>query len=77
MSEEQKPKGMKTIWHFVGLLMLIIGIIILGSGLYYAAYPPKDPAEMYSLHPDVWWGAIMCVFGGILLWAFKGVTVES
>jgi len=77
MSEEKEPKGMKTIWHFVGLLMLIIGIIIFCSGCYYYAYPPKNPAEMYNLHPDIWWGIIMSVFGGVLLWAFKGVTVEG
>ena len=68
---------MKTIWHFVGLLMLIIGIIIFCSGCSYYAYPPRNPAEMYNLHPDIWWGIIMSVFGGVLLWAFKGVTVEG
>jgi len=74
MSEENK--GMKPIWHFVGLLMLIVGLIILGTGIYYMTYPPEKAPILHELHPDVWWGAIMTAFGGFLLWAFKGVTVE-
>ncbi|MGD8426493.1 MAG: hypothetical protein PVH63_02625 [Balneolaceae bacterium] len=77
MSEKQEQNGMKTIWYFVGLLMLTIGVIILGSGLYYVAYPPENPVVLHYLHPDIWWGSIMGIFGGILLWAFNGVTVEQ
>lgn len=73
---QQEEKGMKPIWHFVGLLMVIVGIIILGSGIYYLSSPPKDPIVLHELHPDIWWGAIMTVFGIILLWINKGVTVE-
>lgn len=67
-------KGMRPIWHFVGLLMLIMGLLILGTGIYHLFQPTERAME--GLHPDLWWGSLMAVFGVILLWLNKGVTVE-
>ena len=33
--------GMVSIWFFVGALLLIYGVLILGAGLYERAVPPE------------------------------------
>jgi amino acid transporter len=54
---------MKSIWYFVGLLLAIMGAIITVSGLYFLVRPPAQPKVFSQLHPDLWWGVIMLVFG--------------
>ncbi len=54
---------MKSIWYFVGLLLAMTGAIIAGSGIYSWIHPPTPPKMLASLHPDLWWGALMLVFG--------------
>ena len=58
---------MKSIWYFVGLLLTILGGIISLTGVYNLIYPPEQPKIFSHLHPDIWWGIIMIVFGLILL----------
>ena len=55
---------MKPIWYFVGLILLLMGGIIFLSGLYQFADPPAT--KLAELHPNIWWGALMMLFGGIL-----------
>ena len=74
MAEQQ---GMRPIWHFVGLLMSIMGILLIGAGIYYWYHPSESTTVLKELHPNLWWGAIMLVFGAILLWINKGVTVAE
>jgi amino acid transporter len=54
---------MKSIWYFVGLLFITMGSIITLSGLYLLFYPPAETKIFSSLHPDLWWGVFMLVFG--------------
>jgi hypothetical protein len=54
---------MKTIWYFVGLLLTIMGAIITASAVYSLFHPPAQPKIFSHLHPDLWWGIIMLVFG--------------
>jgi hypothetical protein len=54
---------MKSIWYFVGLLLTIMGTIITVSGIYSLFHPPAHPKIFSNLHPDLWWGILMLVFG--------------
>lgn len=54
---------MKPIWHFVGLLLLLMGAIILSSGIYQWIRPPAHPTVLANLHSGIWWGAIMVIAG--------------
>jgi hypothetical protein len=54
---------MKSIWYFVGLLLTAMGSIIFVSGLYSLVHPPADTKILSRLHPDLWWGLFMLVFG--------------
>ncbi len=64
MSEK---KEMRSIWYFVGLMLLVVGVIIFITGLYYMISPAKSQTVLYELHPDVWWGFIMAVVGVVFL----------
>lgn len=74
MSEE--TKGMRPIWYFVGLILVIMGAVIFLTGIYNLYYPLESETVLSELHPNIWWGLIMAAAGGILLWISKGVTVE-
>ncbi len=58
---------MKTIWYFVGLLLVIMGCIITVSGVFSLISPPEQPKVLSELHPDLWWGIVMIVAGLIFL----------
>ena len=55
--------GMISIWFFVGALLLIYGILILGAGLYGLAHPPA--VVLAGLHAEIWWGILLILLGSI------------
>jgi hypothetical protein len=54
---------MKSIWFFVGLLLTTIGAIVTTSAIYSLINPPVQQKIFSHLHPDLWWGLVMLVFG--------------
>lgn len=62
MTEHQ----MKPIWYFVGLILMIMGSLIMLTGLYHVIDPPAVNKVLSDTHPDIWWGAVMTIFGGIM-----------
>jgi len=58
---------MKSIWYFVGLLLAIMGAIITISAVYSIIHPPDKPKIFSHLHPDLWWGILMLLFGLLFL----------
>ncbi|MEO8398258.1 MAG: hypothetical protein ABI550_00430 [Ignavibacteriaceae bacterium] len=59
---------MKPIWYFVGLILIVMGGIIFFSGIYNIFNPPEIKTVLAETHPDIWWGAVMVIFGGIMYW---------
>jgi hypothetical protein len=57
---------MKPIWYFVGIMLLLMGGLVLISGLYQLANPPEGKTVLAETHPSIWWGAVMVTGGGIL-----------
>jgi hypothetical protein len=70
MSEHQ----MKPIWYFVGLILLVMGGLILCSGLYQMINPPLVKTVLAEMHPNLWWGSIMIIFGGGMFIKTKNQT---
>jgi hypothetical protein len=63
------------IWFFIGSLLSVYGILILGTGIYNLINPPVHPVVLANLHMDIWWGILLLVVGliyGIKYWPFKG-----
>ncbi len=55
---------MISIWFFIGISLAVNGALILAAGIYQVVNPPVDPGVvLFSLHANVWWGALLLVFG--------------
>jgi len=57
------------VWFFVGVLFLVYGVLILGSGLAEWSHPPAT--VLSNLHAPVWWGALLIVLGVVYCAAFR------
>lgn len=66
-SEHQVP-----IWFFIGALLLVYGILIVGAGVYAWLWPPPvdQQVALFYLHADIWWGALLIVMGAFYCYAF-------
>jgi len=54
-----------SIWFFIGISLLVNGLLILGSGIYEFVHPPEVPVVLFPLHASIWWGAILAIIGGV------------
>jgi FtsH-binding integral membrane protein len=52
-----------SIWFFIGLSLLVNGILITGAGIWEIFRPPANPVVLYRLHASVWWGILLLLFG--------------
>jgi hypothetical protein len=59
-----------SIWFFIGILVLIYGVLILGAGLYGMNAPTKG-VVMGELHVDIWWGVLLVLIGAFYTWNFR------
>jgi hypothetical protein len=57
------------IWFFIGLLLTVYGVLILGCGIYNIFSPPEHPVKLANLHMDIWWGILLLVIG--LIYSIK------
>ena len=64
-------KHFLSIWFFIGALLLIYGVLILGSGLYDLAYPSPQKTVLAELHAPIWWGGLLVVLGLFYSIAFR------
>jgi len=58
-----------SIWFFIGLLILIYGVLIFGAGIAELSSPP--PVVMAQLHVTIWWGALLIVIGAVYVYLFR------
>jgi hypothetical protein len=66
---------MLSIWFFIGVLLLIYGVLICGSGIYEALSSTATASAMADaslrwdgvrdLHVAIWWGGMIIVLGAI------------
>jgi hypothetical protein len=57
------------IWFFIGSLLAIYGVLILGAGIYGLFHSPAQEIALYNLHADIWWGLLLLILG--LVYVFK------
>lgn len=58
-----KEGGSLSIWFFIGLSLLVNGLLILAAGIYELFRPPAVPVVLFHLHASVWWGGLLAVLG--------------
>jgi hypothetical protein len=51
------------IWFFIGISLLVNGILIVGAGIWEIFHPPANPVVLFHLHANVWWGAVLLLLG--------------
>lgn len=60
-----------SIWFFIGLLLDIYGVLILGASLRDYFVPPEHPVVLANVHAGIWWGILLIVLGVIYTFAFS------
>lgn len=59
-----------SIWFFVGLLPLLYGLILVPYGIY-EALGHEAPTMLHQLHPTLWWGLLLLLFGTFYVIRFR------
>ena len=67
------------IWFFIGALLALYGLMIFAAGLYAWVYPPPPErmVKLWNYHADVWWGALLFIFGLVYVIRFWPSKPES
>lgn len=61
-----------SIWFFIGISLAVNGALILAAGIYQLVNPPANPGVvLFSLHANVWWGALLLLLGLIYCIRFR------
>ena len=61
---KQETKGEPlAIWFFVGLILLVYGLLVLVAHF----VGPARPTVLAETNPALWWGTIIVVAGGVFL----------
>ncbi len=61
-------RRMVPVWFFIGVLLLIYGLIIFAIGIYALSYPPETVLGKY--HPALWWGILLTVIGAAYTYGY-------
>ena len=64
-------EGSISIWFFIGVSLLGNGLLILGAGLYQISHPPAETVVLFNLHANVWWGAVLALWGAVYCYFFR------
>ena len=67
MDEKKEPI---SIWYFVGFILTVYGILILGAGVYDVMAGVRRDTVLADLHAGVWWGALLVILGVVYLRLF-------
>ncbi|MGH9534675.1 MAG: hypothetical protein ACRD2E_07440 [Terriglobales bacterium] len=62
------PDEPPPIWFFVGALLLLYGLIILGAGIYQFSHLPHT--VLAKDHASFWGGLGLTIFGAAFTWGF-------
>ncbi|MGA2856910.1 MAG: hypothetical protein ABSE40_08580 [Candidatus Sulfotelmatobacter sp.] len=58
-----KTGGSLSIWFFIGVCLLVNGVLIFATGIYEVAHPPESRVVLYDLHANIWWGGLLLILG--------------
>lgn len=58
-------EGGISIWFFIGISLLVNGILIAGAGVWEFIHPPalEKQVVLFHFHTNIWWGALLFVLG--------------
>jgi hypothetical protein len=56
-------EGGISIWFFIGISLLLNGVLITSAGIWEVFSPPANQVVLFNLHAGVWWGALLFTIG--------------
>jgi hypothetical protein len=59
-----------SIWFFIGISLLVNGLLIFATGLYELWYPLEREVVLFHLHASVWWGALLTLAGALYCYGY-------
>jgi hypothetical protein len=59
-----------SIWFFIGVLLLVYGVLILGAGIHDWLRPPAQQPVLAGLHAGIWSGCMLVLLGVIYSYRF-------
>ena len=59
------------IWFFIGVLLLIYGVLIIGYGIFEVVIGPLASVELNYLHTPIWWGGLLTALGLLYVVKFR------
>ena len=68
MTAHKKPIA---IWFFIGLLLLVYGVLILATSLYNLLAGVPQHTVLADLNIGVWWGALLIIVGVVYVHFFS------
>ncbi len=75
-NNNEQQESMKPIWYFVGWMLALIGGLIVLAGILNLFKKLPDTSVVESLHPDLWWGAIITLTGIFyIFWNHKKIRL--
>jgi hypothetical protein len=72
--EREVEEAELGIWFFCGILMLAYGLVLMITGILEFHSPPPNEVLLpwlQPLHPTLWWGVVLTVFGGFYTIRFR------
>ncbi len=75
----QIDRNQIEIWFFIGALLGVYGLLILGTGVLHLFRPPLKQMALAHLHPDIVWGVLLTAIGLVYTVKFwpKGFLVRK
>jgi hypothetical protein len=58
-----KTGGVISIWLFIGISLLVNGLLIFGAGCFEYFHPPAERVVLYDVHANIWLGALLAALG--------------
>ncbi|MGA8027086.1 MAG: hypothetical protein WB992_08060 [Bryobacteraceae bacterium] len=60
-AKESKNQAELPVWLYIGLLLLVYGVLLLGAGLYQLSHPPHT--VLFQVHATLWGGVLLFLLG--------------
>jgi hypothetical protein len=65
------------IWFFIGTVLAVYGLLIVGSGIYGWLNPPEHKVALWEYHADLWWGILLVILGLVYVAKYRPSRDEA
>ena len=72
-----KEGGSLSIWFFVGISLLVNGVLIFGAGVWEVTSHASNPVLTLNHHANIWWGGLLAVLGAIYSWKYSPSKMKA